>query len=293
MAKATGILKQALHARRAMIVPGAPNALFARIIADLGFEAVYVTGAGLANMRFGLPDIGLTTLTELVQTTAEIADSTDLPLIVDMDTGFGNPLNVVRALRMLERAGAAAVQIEDQVFPKKCGHFQGKAVIPAAEMIDKIKAAVDTRRDHDLQIIARSDARACEGLPAAIDRAAAYLEAGADASFVEAPASAEELAQIARSLPAPQIANIVHGGRTPDPGQAALAQMGFGAVLYANAALQAAMHGAQQVLGLLKTQGSLAGGAALLAGFDDRQRMVGKSHWDALEARFAAKGAPD
>jgi len=290
MAKPTTTLKQAMQARRAMIVPGAANALFARIIADLGFEAIYVTGAGLANMRFGLPDLGLTTITELAQTTAEIADATDLPLIVDMDTGFGNPLNVVRGLRLLERAGAAAVQIEDQVFPKKCGHFNGKAVIPVAEMVDKIKAAVDTRRDGDLQVIARSDARAIEGLTAAIDRAAAYLEAGADASFVEAPTSLEELATIARALPAPQIANIVHGGRTPDPGQAALAEMGFAVALHANAALQAAMRGAQEALGILKHDGTLARGAQLLAGFEERQRMVGKDDWDRLEARYAPNG---
>jgi 2-methylisocitrate lyase-like PEP mutase family enzyme len=288
MTTAATTLKTAMQQRRAMIVPGAANALFARIIEDLGFEAAYVTGAGVANMKLGLPDIGLSTITELAQTTAEIADAIDLPLIVDMDTGFGNPLNVVRSVRLLERAGASALQIEDQVFPKRCGHFNGKEVIPKAEMVDKIKAAVDARRNQDLQIIARTDARAVYGLDDALDRAAASVEAGADATFVEAPTSHEELARIPAALDVPQFANIVHGGRTPDPGQARLADMGFSVALYANAALQAAIHGAATALSILKEDGSLERGASILAGFDERQRVVGKEHWDAIEARFAS-----
>jgi 2-methylisocitrate lyase-like PEP mutase family enzyme len=289
MTTAAATLKTAMQARRAMIVPGAANALFARIIEDMGFAAIYVTGAGVANMKLGLPDLGLSTVTELAQTTSEIADATSLPLIVDIDTGFGNPLNVVRTVRLLERAGAAALQIEDQVFPKRCGHFTGKEVIPVSEMTDKIKAAVDSRRDHDLQIIARTDARAIEGLDAAIARAAAYAEAGADATFVEAPTSHEELARIPAALSVPQFANIVHGGRTPDPGQARLAEMGFSVALYANAVLQAAVHGAVTALGILREDGSLARGAGGLAGFDERQRLVGKADWDRIEARYAPK----
>lgn len=282
-------LKKAMKSRRAMIVPGAANALFARIVEDLGFEAVYVTGAGVVNMKLGVPDIGLGTIKELAETTAEMADVTSLPLIVDMDTGFGNPLNVVRSVRLLERAGASALQIEDQVFPKKCGHFAGKEVIPAIEMIDKIKAAVDTRRDQDLQIIARTDARAIEGLDAAIERAQSYIEAGADATFVEAPVDASELARIAAALAVPQFANIVHGGRTPDPGQEALAEMGFSVVLYANAALQAAMHGARAALSVLKSDGRLDRAAPILAGFEERQRIVGKPAWDAIEQTFSTR----
>lgn len=287
MTTAAYALKTAMQQRRAMIVPGAANALFARIIEDLGFEAAYVTGAGVANMKLGLPDLGLSTVTELAQTTAEIADAIDLPLIVDMDTGFGNPLNVVRSVRLLERAGASALQIEDQVFPKRCGHFSGKEVISAAEMIDKIKAAVDTRQNQDLQIIARTDARAVHGMDVALERAAAYVEAGADATFVEAPTSHEELARIPAALDVPQFANIVHGGRTPDPGNARLAEMRFSVALYANAALQAAIHGAAAALSILKEDGSLERGATILAGFDERQRVVGKAHWDAIEAKFA------
>lgn len=273
------------------MVPGAGNALFARIIEDLGFQAIYVTGAGVANMTLGAPDIGLTTVTELAETTAAIADATDLPLIVDMDTGFGNHLNVVRSVRMLERAGASALQIEDQVFPKRCGHFAGKEIIPCNEMVEKIKAAVDSRRDGDLQIIARTDARATEGIGAAIDRAQAYIEAGASSTFVEAPTSIAELARIAAELDVPQFANIVHGGCTPDPGQAALAQMGFSVALYANASLQAAIHGAMTALSMLKEDGNLERAASIIASFDERQRVVDKARWDMIENRFKARAA--
>src|SRR3984885_10155153 len=167
----SGRLKDLLARRAAVTVPGAANALFARVLEDLGFEAVYVTGAGVANMLLGAPDIGLTTLTEVSEAVAAIADAVSLPLIVDADTGFGNALNMVRTIRVLERAGAAGIQIEDQVFPKRCGHFAGKEVIPLDQMVQKIKAAVDARKDQDLQIIARTDARAIEGLDKAIERA--------------------------------------------------------------------------------------------------------------------------
>jgi 2-methylisocitrate lyase-like PEP mutase family enzyme len=284
--RTTTRLKGIMAARTAVTVPGAANALFARVIEDLGFEVVYVTGAGVANMHLGAPDVGLTTLTELAGATAAIADSVSLPIIVDADTGFGNPVNMVRTIRVLERAGAAGVQIEDQVFPKKCGHFEGKEVIPAGEMVQKIKAATDARLDGDFQIIARTDARAIEGLERAIERAHAFIAAGADATFVEAPLNLDELARIARELPVPQVANIVFGGKTPDPGRHALADMGFSIVLYANAALQAALRASYEVLGALKQTGSLAAVAERLASFEERQRAVAKHHWDELEARY-------
>jgi len=284
--RTTTKLKGIMAARTAVTVPGAANALFARVIEDLGFEVVYVTGAGVANMHLGAPDVGLTTLTELAGVTAAIADSVTLPIIVDADTGFGNPVNMARTIRVLERAGAAGVQIEDQVFPKKCGHFEGKEVIPVGEMVQKIKAAVDSRRDGDFQIIARTDARAIEGLERAIERAHAFIAAGADATFVEAPLNLDELARIARELPVPQVANIVFGGKTPDPGRRALADMGFSIVLYANAALQAALRASYEVLGALKASGSLASVAERLASFEERQRAVAKHHWDELEARY-------
>jgi 2-methylisocitrate lyase-like PEP mutase family enzyme len=279
-------LKRALGERRALLVPGAGDALAARVIEDLRFEAVYLSGAGLANMALGVPDLGLVTLTELVDAAAAIADTTALPLIVDADTGFGNPLNVVRAVRALERAGASALQLEDQVFPKKCGHFAGKAVIPAAEMVAKVKAAVDAREDANLLVIARTDALAIEGIDRAIERARSYAEAGADATFVEAPTSATDLARIPRDIAVPQVANMVVGGRTPLLPQAELARMGFGLVLYANAALQAAVKAMQEVLGALMSDGALDRVADRLADFAERQRVVDKARWDALEARY-------
>src|ERR1051325_4765333 len=213
--RSTAKLKSLLSARRAAIFPGTPNALFARVIEDLGYEAVYVTGAGIANMSLGVPDVGLVTLTELADHVAQICDVVSVPVLADADTGFGNPVNMTRTVAVLERAGAAGIQVEDQVFPKKCGHFSGKEVIPLAEMAQKIKAAVDSRRDGDFQIVARTDVRALRGLAEAMERAHAFIEAGADATFVEAPVSVEELAAIARDLPVPQLANMVFGGLTP------------------------------------------------------------------------------
>lgn len=292
MMRNTTRLKSILARRDATLAPGAANALFARVIEDLDFEVVYVSGAGIANMHLGMPDIGLTTLSEIVDTVGAIADVVALPLLVDADTGFGNALNMRRTVRMLERAGAAGVQIEDQVFPKKCGHFSGKSVIALPEMLQRIKAAVDCRHDQDFQIVARTDARASEGLEAAIARAHAFIAAGADATFVEAPLAEAELARIARELPAPQLANIVFGGLTPDIGRTKLAAMGFSLVLYANASLQAALKASQEVLAALKRDGSLHAVADRLASFSDRQRAVAKPSYDALEARYAVP-APD
>src|SRR5262245_56486385 len=275
----------------ATLAPGAANALFARVIEDVGFDLAYVSGAGIANMQLGVPDIGLTTLTEIADTVAAISDVVALPLLVDADTGFGNALNMRRTVRSLERAGAAGIQIEDQVFPKKCGHFSGKAVISLGEMVQRIRAAVDARHDQDLQIVARTDARAIEGLDAAIARAHAFIEAGADATFVEAPLEEAELARIARELPAPQLANMVFGGVTPHIRQDKLAQMGFSLVLYANASLQAALRASQDVLSALKRDGSLHAVADKLADFGARQRVVAKQTYDALEKRYAVPPA--
>lgn len=279
-------LRTALHERRGIVVPGAANALTARIAEDLEFEALYVTGAGIANTGGGVPDIGLMTMTEIVDVVAAIADSCDLPLIVDADTGFGNALNVIRAVRLLERAGANALQIEDQVFPKRCGHFGGKSVIPVAEMSMKIKAAVDARRSSDLLIIARTDARAVEGLAGAIERAHQYVEAGADVTFVEAPTSVEELRTIATEIDVPQVANMVAGGQTPLLPAGALREMGFALVLYANAALQASIHAMREVLGALHEDGSLERVRDRLASFESRQQTVRKTDWDRLDARY-------
>ena len=282
----TSRLKALLASKRAAILPGAPNALFARVIEELGFEAVYITGAGIANMSLGVPDIGLVTLSELAEHVAAICDAVAVPVLADADTGFGNPVNMTRTVRVLERSGAAGIQIEDQIFPKKCGHFKGKDVVPLGEMIQKIRAAVDSRHDGDFQIVARTDVHAVRGFEEGLERAHAFIEAGADATFVEAPVSVEELVKIARLLPVPQIANMVFGGLTPSVSQDRLAEMGFGAVLYANAALQAALKSVREVLGSLKNTGSLDEVGERLASFDERQRAVAKDHYDALEARY-------
>ncbi len=283
-------LKQRLQQRDALLVPGAADALAARIIEDLGFEAVYVTGAGVTNSFLGVPDLGLITLSELANQVGAMRDSVSLPLIVDVDTGFGNPVNVTRTVRVIERSGANAIQIEDQTFPKKCGHFDGKAVIGRDEMAQKIKAALDSRKDEDFIIIARTDARAEHGLEEALERAALYTEIGADATFVEAPQSLVELAAIPRRLAAPQIANMVVGGRTPLVPQKQLREMGFALVAYANAALQAGIHGMQTVLNHLREHGSTIAIEQALTPFRERQRLVGKPLYDELERRYTGKG---
>jgi 2-methylisocitrate lyase-like PEP mutase family enzyme len=272
-----------------LLLPGVSNALAARVVADQGFAAAYVTGAGIANTFFGVPDIGLVTVTELAEHVAAIREAFPGPLVVDADTGFGNALNMVRTVALLERAGADALQIEDQVFPKRCGHFAGKQVIPAAEMVEKVKAAVDTRRDRDLLIIARTDAIAPEGFEAALERAAAYREAGADVTFVEAPTSMEQIADIPRRLPWPQLLNIVIGGRTPELPNEKVKELGYAGVIYANVALQAAVLGMQAALSELRRKGHMGDATRLVADFSERQRLVHKDEFDALERKYAEK----
>jgi 2-methylisocitrate lyase-like PEP mutase family enzyme len=284
-----GHLRDMLVPGAALLLPGVANALAARVVADQGFAAAYVTGAGIANTFFGVPDIGLVTVSELATHVAAIREIFPGPIVVDADTGFGNAVNMVRTVQMLERAGADALQIEDQVFPKRCGHFAGKEVIPAAEMVAKIKAAVDTRRDADLLVIARTDAIAPEGFAAAIDRAAAYREAGADVTFVEAPTSMEEIAEIPRRLPWPQLINIVIGGRTPELPNAKLKELGYAGVIYANVALQSALKGMQAALGELRRKGHIGDALNLLTDFAERQRLVHKDEFDALERKYVAK----
>ncbi|MDQ8727359.1 oxaloacetate decarboxylase [Bradyrhizobium sp. LHD-71] len=279
-------LRAILSRRDATIIPGVPNALFARITEDLGYECAYVTGAGIANMHLGVPDIGLVTLSELADHVRAIADSVTIPVLVDGDTGFGNAVNTVRTVRMIERAGAAGIQLEDQIFPKKCGHFSGKGVVPLDEMVQKIRAAVDTRIDLDFQIVARTDAIAVEGFAAAMERANAFIEAGADVTFVEAPVDKDQMKRIARELSVPQVINVVHGGKTPPLPRAELASMGFAATLYANAALQASLLAVSEVLGSLRDHGSLDRVSERLASFEKRQASVAKDKFDALEARY-------
>jgi 2-methylisocitrate lyase-like PEP mutase family enzyme len=283
-------LRKLLASRESMLLPGAANALAARIIEDIGYKAVYVSGAGVTNTFLGAPDIGLISLTELASHVGAMRDAVSLPLIVDADTGFGNAINVRHTIRVLERSGANAIQLEDQDFPKRCGHFSGKSVIGAAEMVQKIHAAVDARHDADLVIVARTDAIASHGFNEAMDRAAAYIEAGADMTFVEAPKTTEEMSQISKRLAVPQIVNIVAGGLTPMLGLDDLTKMGFSMILYANAALQASIAGMQKVLGHLKSHGSLDAVSDQLAGFAERQRIVCKPQFDSLEKKYAVPG---
>jgi 2-methylisocitrate lyase-like PEP mutase family enzyme len=280
-------LRNLLAQRKAVLLPGAVNALSARVIEDLGFQAIYVTGAGVTNTFLGMPDIGLISPTELAAHVAAMREAVALPLIVDADTGFGNAINVGHTVKVLERAGANAIQLEDQDFPKRCGHFSGKSVIARAEMVQKIRAAADARLDPDLIIMARTDAIAVNGFEDAMERAAAYIEAGADMTFVEAPRNQDQIAAIPRELKVPQLINIVAGGLTPMIALADLERMGFSLVLYANAALQAAVAGMQKVLGHLKEHGSLAGLSNELASFEERQRLVMKPQFDALEKKYS------
>jgi 2-methylisocitrate lyase-like PEP mutase family enzyme len=269
----------------AVILPGVANALAARVVADSGFGAAYVTGAGIANTFLGIPDNGLVTLTELTDHVVAIREVFAGPLMVDADTGFGNALNMRRTIQVLERAGADAIQIEDQVFPKRCGHFEGKEVIPSADMVQKIKAAVDARIDPDLLIVARTDAIAVEGFSAAIDRAHAFREAGADIGFVEAPLNDEQMKAIA-GLPWPQIANIVIGGKTPERANDEMKKIGFASVLYANTALQAAVFGMQRALNHLKNNGQMGNATDMLTAFTERQRLVDIASFQAMERKY-------
>lgn len=277
--------------RRGLLVPGAFNALSARVIADAGFEALYLTGAGVTNMSLGLPDLGFIGLAEIAEHTARVRDAVALPLIVDADTGFGNALNVRHTVRTLERSGADAIQFEDQVMPKKCGHFAGKEVIGAGEMVGKIRAAVDAREDANLQIIARTDAAAVHGIEDAIERGRRFLEAGADILFIEATESLADIERLPGLFTAPQLINIVIGGKTPVQSREALAKLGYGIVLYANAALQGAVLGMQRALGQLAAQGRLDEDPALVIPFGERQRLVDKPLYDRLDRLYAEGGA--
>jgi len=271
------------------MAPGAYDPLTARLVQLAGFEAVYVTGGGISRSQ-GYPDMGLLTMTENVQVLARVVDAVDIPVIADMDTGYGNAVNVVRAMREYDRTGVAGFHIEDQVAPKKCGHYEGKAVVGVGEMVGKIKALVDARPDADMVIIARSDARAIEGLQAAIDRVNAYLEAGADVGFVEAPKSVEELAAIPPNLKGPALVNIFEGGKTPPLPATQLEAMGFKLGIYPSQTHRAAIRAAQEVLAVLKRDGDTAAIENRLATFNDRETAVNSSWRREREAKYLQSG---
>ncbi|WP_018157247.1 isocitrate lyase/PEP mutase family protein [Demetria terragena] len=281
-------LRALTEQRSGLVVPGSFNALSAKVIADLGFQATYVTGAGVTNMSLGLPDQGFMGLAEIAEHTGRIRDAVDLPLLVDADTGFGNALNVRHAVKVLERAGADCIQLEDQVNPKRCGHFDGKAVVSSEEAVSKVKAAVEARTDQDLMIMARTDAAAVDGFDAAVERARAFGEAGADILFVEAIKDREQLLALPGLLDKPLIANLVIGGKTPIVSAAELGEAGYAIVLYANAALQGAVHGMQGALTALRDNGQITEDDNLVIPFAERQRLVDKDAWDALDQRYSS-----
>jgi len=278
-------LRALVNGTRYVIVPGAYDPLTARLVQLAGFDAVYLTGGGYSRAN-GLPDLGLFTMTENVEFIARAVEAVDIPVIADMDTGYGNALNVIRAMREFEKTGLAAFHLEDQVAPKKCGHYEGKQVVSKAEMVGKIRAAVDTRRDADLVIIARTDSRAVEGFEAAIDRMNAYLEAGADVGFVEAPQTVEEMARIPKSLAKPALVNIFEGGKTPPLPAKELEAMGFRLGIYPSQTHRAAIYAAQEVLAVLKRDGDTAAIEHRLASFNDREVAVNTARWRELERKY-------
>jgi carboxyvinyl-carboxyphosphonate phosphorylmutase len=283
--RATTRLRQMLKAPGVIVAPGAYDGISARLIEAAGFPAVYMTGAGTAASHLGQPDLGLTTLTEMATHAAHIAGCVSRPVIADADTGYGNVLNVVRTVREYERAGVAALHLEDQVAPKKCGHIAGKQVIPMKEFAEKIRAACEHRTDADFVVIARTDARAVRGLDDAIERANAYRRAGADVIFVEAPQSLAELQRVAREVDAPLLANMVPGGRTPAVGASELEQLGFKIAIYPAVCMAAAITAIERALDRLKGTGLDVPDGPTLSPMDIFRR-VGFDWWHDIEVRF-------
>lgn len=280
------VLRRLLDADRITVLPGAADAITARVIEQAGFDCVYVTGAGFANASFGLPDIGLIALPEVREHVRRIAAAVNVPLVVDADTGYGGILNVGRAVSQLETVGASAIQIEDQAEPKRCGHFDGHTLVSTEEMVQRITAALRARSDPDLLIIARTDAYQSEGLAGAVNRAKAYRSAGADALFVEAPTSLADLEKLPSLLDAPLIANMVEGGKTPISSAAQLEEMGFRFALFANTALRAGVFAVQQAMKALREDGDTSSLASAMLGWDDRQNLIGLPQWQELEAEL-------
>jgi 2-methylisocitrate lyase-like PEP mutase family enzyme len=277
-----------------LIAPGVYDALTALIAERSGFDALYISGAGIAYTRLGRPDIGLVGMSEVVQTVALIRDRVGAHLIVDADTGYGNALNVLRTVRLLERAGANAIQIEDQDFPKRCGHLDDKVLISAPEMAGKIKAAVDARSSRDTLIIARTDAVAVEGLDRALARAALYREAGADVLFVEAPRQRDELAHIGARLgkSAPLMANMVEGGKTPIVPASELQALGFALVIFPGAIVRTLARAAEDFYASLKTHGSTDPFRARMFDFDALNRLIGTPEMLELGKRYSGDEPP-
>jgi len=285
--KKTARLRQILKEPGIIVAPGAHNAFTAKIIEQTGgFQAVYMTGSGAAMSLLGEPDIGLLTMTEMVTHARNLANAVSLPVIADADTGYGNAINVVRCVREYEGAGVAAIHIEDQVMPKKCGHFEGKQIISKDEMVGKIRAAVHARKDPDFVLIARTDARAGLGFDEAIDRARAYVAAGADAIFFEAPQSLDELKTIARSVSAPLLVNMDEGTKTPLLPIRELEAMGYKIVIFPRSAPCAAAKAVQELMQILKETGTTQGFSHRILSFEERNRLTGLAGYKEMERKY-------
>jgi 2-methylisocitrate lyase-like PEP mutase family enzyme len=287
-------MTETLHTRLTrkpiVVAPGVYDAFTALVATQAGFETLYVSGAAIAYTRLGRPDVGLVGMSEVAETITLIRDRVGANLIVDGDTGYGNALNVVRTVRSFERAGATAIQLEDQDFPKRCGHLDGKGLIPAAEMVGKIKAALDTRVSRDTLIIARTDAVAVEGFERAIARANLYKEAGADMLFVEAPKTRDELARVTKSFTGvPLMANMVEGGKTPIVPAAELEAIGFALVIFPGGIVRALGHMAASYYGSLATNGTTDPFRNQMLGFEDLNRVIGTPEMIALGKQYEGK----
>jgi 2-methylisocitrate lyase-like PEP mutase family enzyme len=286
-------LRARLGSREPLVLPGASDAAGAMLVQRAGFAAVYATGAGISNAQFGLPDIGLVSQSEILAQVQRMFAATSLPLVVDTDTGYGNVPSVIRTVQLFEQAGASALQLEDQAFPKRCGHFDGHTLIESAEMQAKIAAAAAARQDPGLVIIARTDARGVLGLDEALRRGHAYLDAGADALFVEAPRTIEEMERIGREFAGvPLVANMVEGGKTPARSAAELAELGFGIVLFANFLMRAMLRAGQDALAHLASAGETDTYLDRLLSWEDRQEMFRLGEFGAVEDAFLAAWAP-
>lgn len=281
-------LKQRLAEPRALLAPGIYDALSALIAEQAGFEALYLSGASIAYTRLGRSDIGLTTYSELEDTLARITERVRAPVIVDADTGFGNALNVQRTVRGLERAGAAMIQLEDQTFPKRCGHLDGKALVPVAEMRGKLRAALDARAHADTSILARTDAIAVEGLASALDRAEAYLDCGVDALFIEALRTPQQMEVACRRFAhrVPLLANMVEGGKTPLQSAAELGERGFRIVIFPGGTARAVAHTLAGYYASLKGNGSTQPWRNRMLDFDELNSVIGTPELMALGQRY-------
>ena len=285
--KKTAILRNLLREPGIIVAPGAHNAFTAKIIEQTGgFQAIYMTGSGTTMNLLGEPDVGLLTMTEMVAQAKNIVNATSLPVIADADTGYGNAINVMRTVREYEKTGVAAIHIEDQITPKKCGHFEGKQLISQDEMLGKIRAAVDAREDPDFVLIVRTDARAVLGLDEAIKRAQAYLKVGADAIFLEAPQSVDELKIIAKSIDAPLLANMVEGGKTPFLTVQELEEIGFKIVIYPRSAICAAAKAIQELMQLLKETGTTEGFLDRMITFEGHTMITGLARYKEMEKKY-------